>query len=141
MKSFKIILFGTLIPLILLGSAPVFGKGNVFTYAQLKHQGNWDPYPRIHKNILETVKKMTNISFEPNRVIVDLDDKNIFATPFLIIKGDSKFTISKSERIVLKIYIDRGGLVFFVDTLCDANSPFSKSVRQLMLDLHPYRLF
>lgn len=117
------------------------GSENKFVYAQLQHAGAWDPYPHVHERILQMVKSMTNIPFQPDRKVVTLGSAHLFETPFLLIKGNSAFRISKEEKIRFKEYIDRGGFVFIDDTLGDSKGPFAESIRQLMAELYPDRSF
>lgn len=113
------------------------GYGNRFVYAQLKHEGAWDPYPNVHRDILSMVGQMTNIPFVPERQTVRLTDPRLFEFPFVIVKGNSAIRFSAEEKKKLKTYIDRGGLIFFDDTLGEKNSEFSASVRTLLETLFP----
>lgn len=117
------------------------GAGNKFVFAQLKHDGAWDPYPSVHERLLQMVKAMTNIPFRPERKVLSLDDRDLFDYSFLLVKGNSPLMFSRDDKRRLKEYIDRGGLVFFDDTLADAKSGFAQSVRSLMAELYPDRAF
>jgi hypothetical protein len=87
------------------------------------------------------VATMTNIPFAPERYVVTLDEPSLFDSPFLVIKGNSAFQFSRSEKIQLKQFIDRGGFVFIDDTLADGNGAFAKSIRLLMAELYPDKVF
>ena len=97
----------------------------------------WDPYPQVHVQILESIKKFTNIPFDPKRNVVHLKDPALFETPFLIIKGNAEFKISEFEKKQLKKFITRGGLVLFDDTLADREGEFGRSIRLLLAELYP----
>jgi len=113
------------------------GEGNNFCFAQLRHDGAWDPYPNVPAAILEMVRSYTNIPFSPERKIVSLADESIFEYPFFIVKGNSALKFSPGEKRNLKIFIDRGGTVFFDDTLADRSGDFFKSIRKTLEDLYP----
>jgi hypothetical protein len=117
------------------------GSGNRFVYGQLQHAGAWDPYPEVHQRVLETLRGMTNIPFDPERRAVSLSDDRVFDIPFLLVKGNSTLQLSKDEKQRLRRYIDRGGFVLFDDTLTDGKGPFAVSVRGLMAELYPDRPF
>lgn len=135
-KRVSLVLLTALFPSLLFA-----GHGNRFVYAQLKHSGAWDPYPQVHQAIFEMIQTMTNIPFAPERKVVALSDPTLFESPFLIVKGNSALQISESEKRHLKQFIDRGGFVFFDDTLADSRGAFGQSVRSLMRDLYPDRPF
>lgn len=117
------------------------GTGNQFVFVQLKYNGAWDPYPSIHEPILQMVRSMTNIAFSPERRVVTLQDDSFFNAPFLIVAGNNSLPFSGADKIQLKQFIDRGGLVFFDDTLADPKGPFAQSVRLLMAELYPDKTF
>jgi hypothetical protein len=117
------------------------GTGNDFVFSQLKYAGAWDPYPDVQDAIFQMIRTMTNISYAPDRRVVTLDDESVFDTPFLIVEGNSALPFSSAQKIQLKQFIDRGGLVFFDDSLADPKGPFAQSVRQLMAELYPDRAF
>ncbi len=133
-----------LIALLVLTSTPIAliaGSGNHFVYAQLKYDGAWDPYPSVHERIIQMVKSMTNIVPETERKVVTLSSPALFESPFLIVKGNTELRFSKDEKSKLKEFVDRGGLVFFDDTLGDPRGAFADSVRSLMQELYPDRSF
>jgi hypothetical protein len=125
----------------LLAAAAFAGSGNRFVYGQLKYDGAWDPYPEVHARVMEMLKSMTNIPFDPERRVLALADDRLFETPFLLVKGNAALHFTKEEKVRLRRYIDRGGFVFFDDTLADSRGPFGESVRALMTELYPDRPF
>jgi hypothetical protein len=121
----------------LMSSIAFAGSGNRFVYGQLKHGGTWDPYPDVHGRVFEMVHQITNIPFDPNRRVVTLDDDALYETPFLLVKGSEALSFTAAQKTRLRRYIDRGGFVFFDDTLADVRGPFASSVRALMAELYP----
>jgi len=131
----------SLLLLLVVASPLTGGVGNRFVWVQLKYKGAWDPYSQVHESVFGHIRQMTNIPFEPERKIVTLNDPNLFEYPFLLIKGNAAFKISKKEKVRLKQYIDRGGFVFFDDTLADRQSQFAKSIKSIFLEIFPNRVF
>ncbi|MFN0117326.1 MAG: DUF4159 domain-containing protein [Elusimicrobiota bacterium] len=115
--------------------------GNEFVFTQLKHDGIWDPYPGISSRIMGMVKKMTNIPFSVDRKVVTLSDPDLFESSFLVVSGSGALAFNPEEKKNLKLFIDRGGLVFFDDTLAEPKGAFSRSVRSILKDLYPDRSF
>jgi hypothetical protein len=85
------------------------------------------------------IRSMTNIPMVPERKIVRLSDPGLFESPFLLVKGSAALRLSKDDKSHLKQFIDRGGFVFFDDTLGDPRGEFSKSVRATLGELYPDR--
>lgn len=112
-------------------------EGNRFVLTQLKYDGNWDPYPTAHEGLFDMITQMTNIPLVRARRVVELSSPELYDTPSLLVKGNSAVNFSAKEKSRLKQYIDRGGFVFFDDTLADAKGPFGQSVRTLMKELYP----
>ncbi len=125
----------------LFPSPSVGGTANAFVYTQLKYDGAWDPYPSVHEKIFEMLQSMTNIPLVADRKVVTLRDSALFESPFLIVKGNAVLPFSGEEKNRLKQFIERGGFVFFDDTLADKNGPFGQSVRKLMSELFPDKTF
>ena len=127
---------------LFVGAGPAFaGAGNNFVYTQLKYDGAWDPYPGVYERVLDMITQMTNIPVVRERRVVTLNDPGLFDFPFLLVAGNAALRFSPEEKSHLKQFIDRGGLVFFDDTLADARGPFGESVRHLMSELFPDRTF
>jgi hypothetical protein len=127
--------------LLLLSLAPAARAANHFEFRQLKYDGAWDPYPNVQDSIFQMVHTMTNIPFDPERVVVTLKSPQLFDNPFLIIKGNAAVSFDAEEKRQLKTFIDRGGLVFVDDTLCNPKGPFSESIHRLFAELFPDRAF
>ncbi len=117
------------------------GSGNKFVLGQLKYDGAWDPYPMVHERLFEMLHSMTNIPVEPERRVLALKDDALYETPFLLVKGAAALVFTSDEKLRLKRYIDRGGFIFFDDTLADSRGPFAASVRALVSELYPDRAF
>jgi hypothetical protein len=127
--------------LFLISVRPLSAAGNDFVYQQLQYNGAWDPYPEAHDTVLQMLHAMTNIPLSPARRVVTLKDDTVFENPFLLVKGNGALPFSNDEKTKLKQYIDRGGFIFFDDTLADSKGPFADSVRGLMKELYPDRSF
>jgi hypothetical protein len=130
----------TLLVVALLFSVAVFGvgvAGNRFSFVLLQHDGDWNPYPSVPQAVLDALHTMTNIPLSRDIRSVTLSNPSLFETPVLMVKGNSALTLNAAEKANLKAFIERGGFVFFDDTLADSKSPFARSVRDILKELFP----
>lgn len=132
----------TFIILFLFAFAPFSfgnGQGSWFVFSQLKFPGNWDPYPRIFSQIRHYLVNTTSLRVEEERRILELKDKDLFYSPFLIFTGRGGYpAFSESEIVNLRRYISGGGLLV-IDTAADES--FSRSVNRTMQRVFPDREF
>lgn len=117
------------------------GHGNRFVLSQLKYDGDWDPYPQIYGAIFDEIEKLTDIPVYREREIVTLNDDRHYEYPFLLVMGNSELRLTEEQKQRLRRFIDRGGFVFFDDSLADTAGPFGRSVKTLMEQLYPSRSF
>ena len=105
--------------------------------AQIKHEGTWNAAPRALRNLLISLNENVGLSASTKMRDLELTDKNLFRYPIVYMHGRNKFTIATEERKQLRIYLERGG-VLFADSCCGAK-PFDKSFRDLITQLFPDR--
>lgn len=105
--------------------------------AKIRHAGGWDTAPQALRNLLRALNETAGgiAASTPKNLI--LTDANLFQYPLLYMHGRSRFDLSDQEREQLKLYLERGG-VLFADACCGAK-PFDKSFRELMVQLYPDR--
>lgn len=109
-----------------------------FVYAQLRYEGNWDPYPETWQDIVEFLVTTTSIRPEPSRRVVQLTDPSLFSLPFIVILGGDGFPrLDEGERKILRRYLANGGLIFAEDSSGRRNSGFDASFRSEMAQLFP----
>ena len=105
---------------------------NQFTFAQVKHTGDWDPHKGF-SNFLESLKEKTKGRYNIGRKTVSLRDRDLFSYPFLYLTGHHAFSLSQSEFKNLKTYLEKGGFLL-IDNCC-GRQIFDESVQQLMVSL------
>lgn len=120
-----------------LGSPVMAGDGNRFVWAQLQYDGDWNPYPGVAAIVQDMVRTMTNIPLSASTRFLKLSDPKIFEFPILLVKGNARLQFSSEEKANLKSYIERGGFVFFDDTLADRQSAFAQSIRSILEEIFP----
>lgn len=130
-----------LILLILLGTEILRseGHGSNFVVAQIKFQGNWDPYPGYYKQIYYYLSNTTSLRVSPERKIITLNDKKLYEYPFLIMIGKGRYPeFSEDEIIWLRRYIYGGGIIF-IDSCADKE--FENSVDNTIKRVFPNKKY
>ena len=109
-----------------------------FVFAQLRYDGQWDPYPETWQDILEFLVTTTSIKPEAGRRVVTLEDEQLFSSPFLVIAGTGRFpALSSKERDILRRYCTNGGLVFAEDSSGTRSGAFDVSFRREIARVFP----
>lgn len=116
-----------------------------FTFAQLKYDGNWDPYPHVYIDILSILSLTTSVSVSPERKIIDLYSKDLrkelATTPFVILLGNDEINLPTDVILTLRDYILNGGTIFIEDTSELKNSKFDIGIRKILKQMFPeYKL-
>lgn len=89
--------------------------------------------------MLETVQT-TSIECTPRAVQLEPDDPELFAHPFAVLVGDGELPVlGAAAREQLVRYLSYGGFLFVDDASGDPDSPFDKSVRELIRACFPTR--
>ena len=90
---------------------------NYFTVARLKYGGGGDWYndPSAIPNLLEELKKRTQITAASDQVIVELNDERLFNYPFLFITGHGNIKFTSQEAQQLRLYLENGGFLYIDD--------------------------
>ena len=111
------------------------GQGDEFVFAQLKFQGNWDPYPGAFEQMYYYLTNTTSISMLPERRVVELNDKDLFYSPFLVFTGKGSYPeFSSDELESLRRYVEGGGIIFIDTCGCEA---FEASVNRTLSGVFP----
>ncbi|NOY60905.1 MAG: DUF4159 domain-containing protein [Calditrichaeota bacterium] len=92
-------------------------ESSKFTIARLKYSGGGDWYndPSIIPNMLEFLKKNTNIDVAKDEVRVGIMDENLFSYPFIYMTGHGRISFSKREAERLRNYLTHGGFLYADD--------------------------
>lgn len=111
--------------------------GNDFIYAQLKHNGQWDPYPSVWEQIGPYLRQTTSLSPKAERRVVAAGDPLFFQSPFVAILGRGAVSFSDQDLSQLRTYLSGGGFVFVDNSEAERNGPFARSVLPAIEKLFP----
>jgi len=103
-------------------------KGGEFVFAQVMHNGDWDPHTGAVSRFIKKVKENTSSDVKFVRVKVDLAKQDLFSYPFLYITGHYDFRLSQEEIANLSSYLKRGGFLFAVS--CCGSADFDRAFRR-----------
>jgi len=119
--------------------APVYEdvkeKGSEFIFAQVMHQGDWDPHQNAVSNFIKKIKDDTSSDAKLRRVKIDLSSPDLFSYPFLYMTGHYDFKFSEQERKNLATYLKMGGFLFA--SACCGSTEFNEAFRREMKKVLP----
>lgn len=129
---------------LLTSRLSAFSLPEVFTFTQVKHDGDWNPYPQAVNQLLRWLESYTSIQvdrrFPDGRNVIDLERDNFFEYPFLYLIGRRKFTLFSEKTIHrLKIFLENGGVLVIDDALGLTGEEFDLSARDLIKRIFPDR--
>lgn len=109
-----------------------------FVFTQLKYKGEWNPYPETWRDILEFISATTSVKSGPERRVIEISDKALFSSPFIVILGSGDFPeINEKEREILRRYLSNGGLIFAEDSTGQKGSAFDYGFRREISRIFP----
>lgn len=88
-----------------------------FVFAQVTHDGDWDPSRSAVMNLLKYTAKNTTMEVQFKRATVDLERVDAFLHPILYMTGHRDFTLSEAEVKRLRAYLTSGGMLL-ADACC-----------------------
>lgn len=97
--------------------------------AKLRHGGTWDAAPLALRNLLSALNRTVGMSASTRERDLAASDPNVFKYPILYMHGRTPFRLSRGELEQLRLYLNRGG-VLFADACCGAEQ-FDRSFREL----------
>lgn len=106
-----------------------------FVFAQLIHEGDWDPDPSAVHNLLKYARDNSTLEVKFNRQNVRLKDPKTVTYPLLYMTGHREFVWSPEEAALLQRYLKAGGLLF-ADACCGRIS-FDQAFRREMAKVFP----
>jgi hypothetical protein len=104
-------------------------------FAQLKHEGDWDPDPTAVRGMLHLYAKATGARVNLKRVDLDPSDPELYKYPLLYITGHREFEYNEEQIKALRDYVTRGG--FLLADCCCGRPPFDRAFRRLAKALFP----
>ncbi len=109
-----------------------------FQIARLKYSGGSDWYndPSAEVNLLNYINDNTNISVNPDYVVANLSENDIFNYPLLFITGHGNIVFSDTEIEKLKAYLENCGFIYIYD-----DYGLNSAVRREMKKVFPEKEF
>ena len=88
-----------------------------FAIARLKYNGGGDWYndPSAEVNLLNFIKRNTNIKVDARYRFVEISSEEIFSYPFLFITGHGNVVFAEDEVERLRLYLENGGFLYIDD--------------------------
>lgn len=90
-----------------------------FVFAQLRHDGEFDPDPTSFATLLRACMTETNIGIRFRRTVVSPEDEGIASYPFLYMTGHDDFRLSDAAVEKLRRHLGSGGFLLG-DACCGA---------------------
>ncbi len=106
-----------------------------FVFAQIIHEGDWDPDPSAVHNLLKYARDNSTLEVKFNRQNVRLKDPKTLTYPLLYMTGHREFTWNPEEVALLQRYLKAGGLLL-ADACCGRLS-FDLAFRREMAKVFP----
>jgi hypothetical protein len=106
-----------------------------FVFAQVVHDGDWDPSPSAVMNLLKSAAASTTMEVQFKRATVQLAGVDAFAHPFLYMTGHRDFRLTEAEVKQLRAYLTSGGLLL-ADSCCGRQG-FDTAFRREMARVLP----
>ncbi len=88
-----------------------------FVFAQLKHEGDWDPDPSAVHNLLKHARDNSTLEVKFKRESITLKDPKAATYPLMYMTGHHEFSWNQEEAGRLQRYLKAGG-VLFADACC-----------------------
>jgi len=88
-----------------------------FVFAQVVHDGDWDPHPSGTMNLLKFAAQNTTMEVQFKRASVALSSPDAFSHPILYITGHHDFRFGDGEVARLRAYLTSGGMLL-ADACC-----------------------
>jgi hypothetical protein len=109
-----------------------------FTIARLKYNGGGDWYndPSAEVNLLNFIKRNTNIKVDARYRFVEISSEEIFSYPFLFVTGHGNVVFSEDEVERLRLYLENGGFLYI-----DDDYGLDNAIRREMKKIFPAKDF
>ncbi len=105
------------------------------TFAQLIHDGNWNPNPSALPLFLKELASNTSVAVRFDRKTLPIRDPALFNYPLLYMTGTADPQLGRDERALLHRYLTHGG-VLIVDAAA-GRVEFDQAFRKLCSQVFP----
>ena len=103
--------------------------------AKIRYTGDWDAAPQALRSLLLALNRTAGMVASTKQKSLLAQDAAIFKYPMLYLHGRNNFDLSAKERENLKLYLQRGN-VLFADSCCSAPQ-FDKAFRRIVQQMFP----
>ncbi len=107
---------------------------DAFVFAQIEHEGDWDPDPSAAQNLLLHMRQNSTLNVHFRRVSVRLGNPQAMAYPLLYMTGHFDFTWNEQQVDWLRRYLVAGGMLL-VDSCCGRlafHTAFERELRKVL---------
>jgi hypothetical protein len=122
-------------------------KKDVFTFVRIRYQSNWGwekwqtDWPDSDQNFSFRLQQVTALKVNPNPVILELTDKELFQYPWIYIVEPGRLVFSDDEVAALKKYLLGGGFLMVDDFWgVDEYENFHQQIKRVFPDKEPQEL-
>ena len=115
--------------------APVERLRQQFVFAQVRHQGDWNPDPNSTYQMLRHVAIDSSLAVGFDLKHVDAEEGQIASYPFLYLTGHRDPRFSDEEILALRRHLSAGGFLFINN--CCGRSAFDQHARALVARIFP----
>lgn len=122
---------GSKLPLPKKAQSDINYDGTNVAWPQLKFNGDYDPDPFSLDYFIDWASSKINISFFPERIIVDASSDDLHHYPFLYLTGLGPIIFSEEEEKTIVNYLNQGGVLLV--NACSGDKVFDQSFRDLMV--------
>lgn len=106
-----------------------------FVFAQLVHEGDWDPDPSAVHNLLKHARDNSTLEVKFKRATVQLTDPQTLSYPLLYMTGHYGFEWRRDEVAMLQRYLKAGGIL--VADACCGRAAFDLAFRREIAKVLP----
>ena len=110
-----------------------------FIFAQIIHEGDWDPDPSAVHNLLKYARDNSTLTIKFKRVDVKLTDPRAMSYPLLYMTGHYDFHWTQQEAEWLQRYLKAGGMLL-ADACCGRSAFHLAFLREIARALPESRL-
>lgn len=125
---------------------PAF-KDDCFTFVRVRYSsyGRWGrwatDYPDADLNFSYRLQQLTSLKVDPNGVILELTDPQLFKYPFIYIIEPGDLTFTDEEIVALRRYLLNGGFLMVDDFWGEAEyANFYSEIKRVFPDREPLEL-
>jgi hypothetical protein len=101
---------------------------------KLRHPGGCDSAPRALSNLMQAIASNLKVRVDRNPKLINIGP-GMYDYPMVFMHGRNRFRFTETEEKALRLYIERGGLLF-ADSIC-SSAAFTESFQAEMKRIFP----